>query len=340
MEHLRKQFHEELDSDGDIVIAGDTFVRHDILNGLAPETYKIAFEEWIENRRERMIEKADEILSLYDNRNRFETLRKTFQAGSMLAFVGAGLSMPSGFPSWTKFLYDLCNESHVKVDDLKAALKKGLYEEAAEMLYRDLGATLFNENVHTTFGRSLPPLGPINYLPRLFPASSLLTTNFDDLIEEIYKGEGCQGFDKIVCGKVIAEVSRLMTAGSRVLVKIHGKCDEIADRVLTFGEYEAAYSDGRALKLFFNHVMFGRSMLFLGCSLATDRTITTMKQLVSEYGSGNLPRHYAFLELKSSDDRVARKRELADANIFPIWYGEGEHDESLEALFLKLLEAS
>lgn len=338
MEHLREQFHEELDGDGDIVIAGDTFIRHDILNGLAPATYKLAFEEWMESRKERMIEKADEILLLYDNGNRFEALRKTFQGGSMLAFVGAGLSMPSGFPSWTKFLYDLCDESHVNVDDLRAALEKGLYEEAAEMLYRDLGAALFNENVHTTFGRSPLPAGPINYLPKLFPACSLLTTNFDCLIEEVYKGEGCQGFDKIVCGKVMGEVSRLMTGGSRVLVKIHGKCDELADRVLTRGEYNAAYADKSAVKLFFNQVMFGRSLLFLGCSLATDRTISTMKELVKMYGSGNLPRHYAFLELKSSDDRVARKKELADANIFPIWYGEGEHDESLEALFLKLLE--
>ena len=332
MEHLRKQFHEELDSDGDIVIAGDTFVRHDILEGLAEQTYKLAFEEWVETRKERMIEKADEILSLYDNRNRFEALRRTFQSGSMLAFIGAGLSMPSGFPSWTKFLYDLCDESHVKADDLRAALEKGLYEEAAEMLCRDLGAALFNENVHTTFGRSPSPAGPINYLPKLFPACSLLTTNFDCLIEEVYKGEGCQGFDKTVCGKVIAEVSRLMAGGSRVLVKIHGKCDEVADRVLTLGEYSAAYADKSAVKLFFNQVMFGRSLLFLGCSLATDRTITTMKELVKEYGSGNLPRHHALLELKGSDDRVARKKELAACRTLPRREADAKNSAWLPAL--------
>jgi hypothetical protein len=44
------------------------------------------------------------------------------------------------------------------------------------------------------------------------------------------------------------------------------------------------------------------------------------------------------VELKASDDRVTRKKHLAEANIFPIWYPEREHDESLEALFLKMLE--
>ena len=63
-----------------------------------------------------------------------------------------------------------------------------------------------------------------------------------------------------------------------------------------------------------------------------------MVALVAKYGAETLPRHYTFLELKEDADRVARKKELAAANIFPIWYPEGEHDESIEALFVKLME--
>ena len=286
----------------------------------------------------RLIERADDLLSRYDNGNRFELLRKTYRGGSMLPFIGAGLSKPSGFPLWTGFLYELCNESHVSVDTLQAALKKGQYEEAAEMLYQDLGAALFNENVQSTYGRELAPSGPINFLPTLFPDASILTTNFDSLIEKVYSSDGGDGFDKQLSGKVLNEVCRLMAGGSRLLVKMHGDCDQVTDRVLTKSEYEAAYTDKSAVKMFFSKVMFGRSMLFLGCSLATDRTITTMREIVAEYGEASLPRHYAFLELKGSDDRVARKKDLAHANIFPIWYDEGDHDEALEALFLKLLE--
>jgi hypothetical protein len=103
-------------------------------------------------------------------------------------------------------------------------------------------------------------------------------------------------------------------------------------------EYDAAYADIGVVKNFFNKVMFGQSLLFLGCSLSVDRTINLMKEIVREYGAEALPRHYAILELKATDDRVARKKHLSEANIFPIWYEEGEHDESLEALFLKLME--
>ena len=129
-----------------------------------------------------------------------------------------------------------------------------------------------------------------------------------------------------------------MAAGSRLLIKLHGDCRQVSDRVLLRSEYDTAYSDVGVVKNFFNRVMFGQSLLFLGCSLTVDRTISAMKETAREVGADKLPRHYAILELKAADDRVARKKHLSEANIFPIWYGEGEHDESLEALFLKLLE--
>ena len=338
MEHLRAQFHQELDDEGDIIIAGENFTRHDILNVLAPEPYRIAFNEWLENRKIKLLDKAVDILSHYDNAARFEQLGLAFRGGSMVPCVGAGLSVASGFPPWTKFLYQVCDESHVVTADLSALLAGGEYEEAAELLYNDLGAALFNENVQSTFASEKKPLGVVNFLPVLFPNTSILTTNFDPLIETVYKGDGFEGFDRVQSGKVLSEVCRQMTEGSRLLVKMHGDCRQVADRVLLKSEYEAAYTDASAVKLFFNQVMFGRSLLFLGCSLSTDRTIKTMKDLVVEYGSENLPRHYAFLELKAVDDRIARKKDLAAANIFPIWYDEDDHDESLEALFLKLMQ--
>jgi hypothetical protein len=222
VEFLRPLFHQELDDEGEVIIAGEPFSRHDILNGLAPEPYRIAFNEWLENRRIRLLEKASEILSHFDNAARFEQLSVAFNNGAMIPFVGAGLSVASGFPTWTKFLYQLCGESHVSPDDLRALLNEGHYEEGAELLYDDLGSALFNEAIQSTFASMRTPAGPINFLPSLFPNTSIITTNFDPLIETIYKGDGCQIFDIVQTGKVISEVCRQMAGGSRLLVKIHG----------------------------------------------------------------------------------------------------------------------
>jgi len=338
MEFLREQFEDEIDNDGDIVIASQTFLRRDVLRELAPEAYEIAFSEWIEARKEGFLQKADEILSQYDNEGRFEQLDRTFRSGKMLPFVGAGMSTGSGFPTWTEFLYQICDESHVCRHNLDKLLSEGKYEESAQLLYDDLGAPLFNECLESTFAREKDPVGPISYLPLLFPDTSVLTTNFDCLIERIYNDDGYHGFDRLQSGKALSEVLRQVAGGSRLLIKIHGDCRQVADRVLLKSEYDDCYADDGVVGQFFNRVMFGQSILFLGCSLTADRTVTTMKAVIAQYGSETLPKHYAILELRETDDSVTRRKYLAEANIFPIWYEEGTHDESIEALFLKLLE--
>lgn len=346
MDFLRPMFHNEindtgaeLDEYGVVIVAGQRFLPQSILRDLAPSAYELAFNEWIEERKDRLLEKADEILTQYDNGYRFEQLRRAFRNGSMIPFIGAGMSVGSGFPTWTRFLYDLCNESHVSKDELDQLLTAGEYEQAAQKLYEDLGAGLFNENLESVFSREKDPSGPINYLPLLFPNTSVFTTNFDRVIERVYASNGeYQGFDRAQSGKVLAELSRLLSSGERLLVKIHGDCRQVADRVLLESEYDDAYSQQGNVQTFFDRILFGKSLLFLGCSLTTDRTITTMKKIVHDSGAASLPRHYAILELRDDDDRIARKKHLSEANIFPIWYAKGEHDESIEALFLKLLE--
>lgn len=280
---------------------------------------------------------SNDILSRFSNANRFEQLKKTFDNRRVLPFIGAGMSMPSNYPSWTKFLYDACLESHISEDYLSTLLGSGCYEKAAQVIHDDMTPAGFNELLESTFKSEKEVRGAIHYLPRLFPDSSIITTNFDGLIEKVFYGVN-QGFDQVRSGKTLNEVSRLISQGNRLLVKLHGNCELVSERVLLKNEYDIAYAKSSEVNNFFNRILFGQSLLFIGCSLNVDRTIQTMIDVVTEHSSENLPRHYAFLELKEIDDRVSRNKELAKANIFPIWYPEGEHDESIEALFTLIME--
>jgi len=337
MEFLRSTYHEEINSEGDVVIVGSAFQRSRILVELEPETYRITFEEWLDKRKQDMLSRADGILSLYDNANRFAALKQAYKGNGVVPFIGAGLSMPSGYPGWTSFLWDLQKESHVLQDALDRHLNAGDYDKAAQLLHDDLGSALFNKQLQECFGRSSDALGTINLLPHVFPSANIVTTNFDRLIESVYI-ERAQGFDTVVTGNVLGECLRLLTSGSRLLVKMHGTSEIVANRVLLQSEYDVAYADLGIVKRFFTKFLFAKSMLFLGCSLVIDRTMRTMEEVVGAEGAESLPHHYAFLELKESDDRVARKKLLAKANIFPIWYPDSEHDESIEALLMALLE--
>ncbi|MFI3276230.1 SIR2 family protein [Vibrio sp.] len=158
-------------------------------------------------------------------------------------------------------------------------------------------------------------------------------------MEKVYENKE-KAFDagSVKSGRSLAEVARILQTKPRSLIKIHGTCNQVVDRVLLLTEYEAAYQNSGDVGKFFDRVIFKDALLFLGASLNTDRTIKKMEDIVTEEGHDSLPRHYAFLELKDGEDRAERKRLLARANIFPIWYGEGEHDESIEALLYKLMK--
>jgi hypothetical protein len=337
MEFWRPKYHDYLNSEGDVEIIGSTFQRSRILKDLEPETYQLSFEDWIEERKGSLLSVATQVLSAHDNSHRFDALKRANGLRNVVPFLGAGISMSSGFPSWTQFLRELQAESHVVAADLEVLLSSGDFEEAAQLIYDDLGPALFNRQLRECFDRKRTATGSINLLPLVFLGSNVITTNFDKLLESSFS-EQSQGFDQVICGANISEALRILATGARCLLKLHGSCETVADRVLLREEYTQAYGDNGVAKRFISRYLFGKSLLFIGCSLSTDRTIRTMEQIVTEEGSDSLPQHYAFIELKDGVDRVERKKSLAKANIFPIWYPEGEHDESIDALLLALME--
>lgn len=337
MEFWRPKYHEYLNSEGDVDIIGATFQRSRILKELEPETYQLSFEDWVQERKSSLRELADQVLAAHDNANRFSALKKAYGSRNVVPFLGAGLSMPSGYPGWTKFLWNLQGESHVDANKLNSLLDTGDYEGAAQLIHDDLGPALFNKQLQECFDREFAATGAINILPLVFSESSVITTNFDKLLESAFSGQS-QGFDQVVLGSNLGEALRVLSAGGRYLLKLHGSCETVVNRVLLRDEYAQAYGDAGIVERFLTRFLFGKPLLFIGCSLLTDRTLRTMEQVVAAEGAHTLPQHYAFLELKDGVDRVERKKALAKANIFPIWYPEGEHDESIEALLLALME--
>lgn len=337
MEFWRPKYHEYLNTEGDVEIIGSTFQRSRILKELEPETYQLSFEDWVVERKSSLRDVAHQVLGTHDNEQRFEALKRARASQNVVPFLGAGLSMPSGYPGWTSFLWNLQGESHVEAAELESHLTAGDYEGAAQLIHDDLGPALFNKQLQECFDRRRVVSGAINLLPLVFPESNVVTTNFDKLLEAAFIGHS-QGFDQIVFGSNLEEALRIINAGGRYLLKLHGSCETVANRVLLRDEYVHAYGNAGIVGRFFSRFLFGKSLLFIGCSLMTDRTLQTMEQVVAAEGAHTLPQHYAFLELKDGVDRVERKKALAKANIFPIWYPEGEHDESIEALLLALME--
>lgn len=334
MEYLIPQFHDYLNEEGEVDVAGYSFRRDNILKELEKEGYQEAFNEWLQQRQQDNLSRADEILVLYDNQRRFNKLKEIYARGAIIPFVGAGMSMPSDYPGWTKFLYQVLDETKVSKVDFDEAITKGHYEEAAQMLSDALPVGCFLEHVENAFGANQKICGVVQRLPLIFK-QAVVTTNFDNVLNRCFENAKFN-FEEELLGPNAEELPRALGENRRVLVKLHGKANSSRNRILTKSEYDNHYQNDQALESVIEAIS-NSTLLFLGCSLTVDRTIQCLKRIIDKKGPENVPRHYAFLKLNEGEDRIARKNLLAEANIFPIWYTD-DHDESLEALLEKLTE--
>lgn len=349
MRFLYDTFREELSDennlfikDGQVVIRFRSWTAAEIVElARKPdgknEVFDEIFADWLQERVESKLEMADEILEKHDQQDRFLRLIEAHKVGGVMPFIGAGLSMPSGYPGWTSFLRKQRRQTLISEDDLEALLKVGQYEEAAQLI-ADAQGVAFSEAVDNSFGCTREPLaGAVGLLPYIF-TGSVVTTNFDNVIDRSYNNADCAIMEKL-SGCESEEIRRLLALNVRFILMLHGKATSGKGRILTKSEYDTHYIDGNILKKTIKALCDSKSLLFLGCSLTVDRTIAAIKEYVTEEGHDYLPKHYAFLEEPDSEEeRITRQDELATCHIYPIWYPQKTYDESIEALLTKLRE--
>jgi hypothetical protein len=260
------------------------------------------------------------------NKRCFDNLCRNFD--SVLPFVGAGLSA-FAYPCWSSFL----KESAQALDDgeksgFEGAMAKHDYESAASVLEKNKGTEDFRRDVEKAFcAKKLytPEFVPkikaqaAFILPELFKGL-VLTTNFDRALERVYELYGKRfryighpGNARLLC-------RALQKPHSATLYKFHGDISHARNLVLTKERYDRCYRTDGALARGLRACFKSKSMLFLGCSLNSDRTMDVL-QSVLQIGA----HHYAILDC-DKEKLEEKKRELEIRGIEAIFYPDARHD--------------
>jgi len=337
MEYFRQSFIDKLNEDGDIEIAKITWARDYVLKSLDEKSYNEVFAEWVNQSKEDAKQRALDFLTDNGCLERFRRLAHRFQAQQVIPFVGAGMSIPTGFMPWGGFLISLLQgDAPQEIPTLRGMLALGQYEEAAQHVHNILTAGVFTAEIAERLGsHRLQSVGSVNLLPHLF-AGEVITTNFDYVLMNAYRNAGMQ-FGATICGADLRAAPARLGNGNHALLRLHGEADVANGRVLTLDEYHAVYTAGRDLKGLLAAIMGVRSFLFLGCSLEVDRTIQALKEVKAETPVENSP-HFAFLPEPATAVRLQRRTFLEEAGIHPIYYPAGEHDQSIEDLLITMME--
>jgi len=336
MEYFRDRFIRELNDDGEVEIAGYKWTRHEVLETMDAEGSKEVFRGWVDDAKQAAIGRVREFLTETNCLDRFRTLSHRVKIGNVVPFVGAGMSLTSGFPLWDQFLLSLVGENPAALAEVQALISRGNYEEAGQIVGDVRGVRTLSEDIHNRFGSHLRAIaGPVQLLPSLF-SGEVITTNFDYVLPHVYRSVE-HPFSTVFCGPELRTAPQRIGNDPHCLLRLHGQGDTDQGRVLTLAEYEDTYAKDRTLAGTLSAIVSLRSLLFLGCSLSQDRTVAALRELRAS-AQADPPRHYAFLPYPEAGQREGRNRFLSEANIHPIYYPGGDHDQYIEDLLVTLME--
>lgn len=260
---------------------------------------------------------------------------QVFNGTGIIPFVGAGISMDCGFDGWTEFLLRESDRHskaiHREVDRL---MKTQNYEKAAETLVDAMGRRTFNRRIRELYGKSAcraidVKRQTVAIIPRL-GYGPVVTTNFDRLLERAFR-IARMPIRKIETGARTKLSSIALDRNRPYLFKVHGDAESPYSRVLTHSEYRSRYGRPRAgridikkpLPRMLASVFSRRPVLFIGCSLVSDRTLAVLRQVRA--GHKQMPEHFAFCSARRNgmEKKVRRLRKMG---IRAVVYPLGRHD--------------
>lgn len=228
------------------------------------------------------------------------------EAGAV--FIGAGVSMGAGYPSWAELLREIGEELGVGSSDVQdlAALAQWSIQESG-------GATRVRNVLKEQIGKNLDVPESLRIIAR-FPVRHIWTTNYDRLVERAFEAID-RPIDPISGTK---DLALRPTPGATRLYKMHGSIDRLDDVVISTDDYELYRSTrGSYLPLLQAHLT-SMSMLFVGLSF-TDPNVRHVLSLIRESFAEAPPEHFAIVRPPQKGDYKTEEEFKARSAQHRLW---------------------
>ena len=297
------------------------------------EAYEQSFKQYREERRNEVLNEAYLCEQFADghwlqrNLDRFDQLVRCLEAGTVVPFVGAGLSVAGGFPTWKDHLRQQGRTAGINQTYIEDLLAAGLYETVIEEIEEKRGRDVFTQEIRDVFSRTGELTDTTLRLTELF-TDTVITTNYDRLIEQAYD-TGAKDAYQIISGLNALE----MPADNRVtIIKLHGDIQNPAQCILSKNQYDQAYGTDRLdmslpIPKLLSYYYRNSSLLFLGCSLNKDRTMQVFQVVKDQIGDADKPQHFSIEQAPEDENElVERNAQLASFGITAIWFEKGFFD--------------
>jgi hypothetical protein len=190
-------------------------------------------------------------------------LADTIRDRRAILFVGAGVSMSVGLPSWQKLIEHMATDLQVSRDFID---RRDSYQTLAEyyrIRHGNLDALRRWMDDNWSVSREKVRASRLHSLIVELDFPIIYTTNYDRNLEAAYEIHGKE-FVKVTNARDVAKIRPEATQ----IVKYHGDFDDDASLVLTETDYFDRLTFDSPLDVKFRADALGRTILFAGYSLS------------------------------------------------------------------------
>ena len=321
-QEIREKFGvDDLSQPSKALYAGDT------------EAYHQAFKEFQEKKinqvlsKEYIEEQFGDAHWFERNEERFEQLERCLLDGTVVPFVGAGVSVEGGFPTWKEHLKQqgrTCGIDAAHIDDL---LEAGQYEEVIDEIEKKGYKDAFIQEIKDVFSKKGRITDTTLRLSELF-TDTIITTNYDHLIEQVFDTGAGNNIQLIE----ISNIAEAPDQNKTTIIKLHGDISKPAQCILGKNQYDEAYGNGildvsKPIPKLLSYHYRTSNLFFLGCSLNQDRTMQVFQAVKDEMGDIDRPQHFSLESLPETEAEITeRNAYLLSFGITPIWFPKGCYD--------------
>lgn len=263
----------------------------------------------------------------------------SIRTNKCILFVGAGLSTKvkrsngKNLPNWQGFLEELftyCLKKRVlfsvNPNDIKEMIAKGNLIMAAQELQETINKKDFGDFISSVFrDPDVAPSATHMLLPKI-PFRSILTSNYDNLIEGAYALSNRGRIPNKFTQEDLLNISSPLRQEEFYIFKIHGDLERLSSIILSSRDYQKLLFRTPEYRQFTETLFSVYTFLFLGFG-ASDPDLDNVLDKLSSLFERTIDKHYILLP-ENKFNFTEKKRMLLDKRLEVIEYEiDTEHSQ-------------
>ncbi|MDH2331032.1 SIR2 family protein [Paenibacillus polymyxa] len=237
--------------------------------------------------------------------NDIKKLVSVLNEDGTVLFIGSGISVWSGLPTWYGLVKELAN--YVKEEGL--TYENILQEASVNLLnaaglgQRQLSSQQFKVFIRQACRVGMAKPSVIHEKIVKLGIRNFITTNYDKLLEEALRLYKNNYTFQVVTNRQPTDCASIVQIRARDFIfKPHGDIDDTDSIVLSHEQYRSLYGEKNHTIRTLETLLLTRPVIFIGYSL-TDADFIYIKDNLENIFKGRAPHHYAIMADVSEDKR-------------------------------------